>query len=263
MKTSISIFLLLLLLFTTLPASADHHNEEDRPAEHSEFTPAFRIASITKYRDWDFQLSLSGEFRNESADFYELQTVLYYRVFKHLKVGVLYSLQKGERHDDDWITEGDGWFWKDSSDRYENLIGADITPRALLPFLPGRNWLISAKSRYSYNLNNEQQKILFRPELSYFHMKNRRLRWSVSSAYALYFPINFSDAVLYEHGPYLSFTMNINKNLLLGLSGDYLMRNWSSSEAYKNAGGEYLIQDQRYRLAASLIWKIDIRDKKR
>lgn len=262
MKVSIAISL-FLLLYPALPSWADHHNEEDKPVENSEFTPAFRLASIVDYKDWDLHLSFSGEFREESADFYELQSVLYYRLFRHLKLGVHYSLQKGERHDDDWITEGDGWFWKNSSDRYENLIGADITPRTILPFLPGRNWLLSGKTRYSYNLNNDQQKILLRPELSYFHMKNRSPRWSLSTAYALYFPLNFSDAVLYEHGPYFSLNLHMKKNLLLSLNGDYSIGNWSSSESYKNAGGEYLIHNHRYRLRASLIWKIDIRDKKR
>lgn len=263
MKKRLSVFILFFLFFILFHSSADHHNEEDKPAEHIEFSPAFRLASIFEYRDWDFQLSLSGEFREESPDYYELQSLLYYRVLKHVKVGVFHSLQKGERHDNDWISEGDGWFWRDSSDRYENLIGADITPRVLLPFLPGKNWLLSGKTRYSYNLNNDQQKILFRPELSYFHMKNRSPRWSVNTAYALYFPLNFSDALLYEHGPYLSFNFHIKQNLLLSLNGDYRLRNWSSSETFKDAGGDYLIQDQRYRLGASLIWKIDIRDKKR
>lgn len=253
----------ILFLIIIAPTFSDHHTEEDKPVSHSEFSPAFRITSITEYRKWDFHMSLSGEYRADSSDLYGFHTVLYYRFLKNVKAGLIYSLQKGERHNDDWITEGDGWYWKDSTQRYESLLGADLTPRFLLPFLPGKNWLLSTKTRYSYNLNNDQQKMLLQPGISYFHFKNRQPLWSANSAYAFYFALNFGDSPLYEHGPYLSLILHSRQNLLFSLTGHYSVRTWSSSESFETAGGEYQVNDQRYTLEASIIWKIDIPDKKR
>lgn len=263
MNTKPILILFILITVMISPSFADHPNEGNRPAGLIEFSPAFRIASIAEYRDWDLQTSLSGEYRTDSPDLYEFQSVLYYRLLKHLKIGITYSLQKGERHDDDWISEGSGWFWKDSTQRYESLLGADLTPRFLLPFLPGENWLFSSKARYIYNLNNDQQKLLLRPGLSYFYLKNRRPLWSINSAYALYFSLNFGETAVYEHGPYISLNLHTKQNLLFSLTGDYSVRTWSSSESYESAGGEYQVNDQRYTLGASVIWKIDIPDKKR
>ncbi|MDC7231943.1 MAG: hypothetical protein PQJ58_01830 [Spirochaetales bacterium] len=264
MKTRItSVLLLLFLIFPASRTAADHHNEEDRPSDHSELSPAFHLGLIGEYNDWDLHLNFSGEYREESPDFYEFQSVLYYRVIPNIKAGVFYSLHKGERHDDDWIWDGEDWVWYDSTKRYEHLVGADLSPRFLLPFLPGRNWLVYGRTRYSYNFYNGDQKLLFRPELSYFHLKNRSPRWNINGAYALYFPLNFGETLIYEHGPYGNINFFLRQNLLLGLTGEYRIRYWSSSSEFRETGSEYSATEKRFSLGASLIWKIDISGKKR
>ncbi len=250
--------ILPLLLFCLFPlfSFADHHNEGDMPVDTVGFTPSFRLASILDFGDFDFHTSISGDFNHESPDVYELQALLYYRVLKNLKAGVFYKLQMGQRHDDDWVKDAEGnWIWEDSRTRLENIAGVDLTPRMLLPFLPGRSWVLSSKVRYSYNFFNQNQKILLRPELSYFLMKDRKPRWHFSTAYGIYFPLNFSDRIIYEHGPYLTVSRYIGTDLILSLFGEYKIRYWTSSEEYIAAGGTYDVNEQKYKLGLSLIWK--------
>ncbi len=227
------------------------------PSSTTEFVPAFRMASLLGFGDFDLHTSLAGDFKTEAPDFYEVQALLYYRLLKHLKVGAFYSLHLGDRHDDDWVQRADStWEWEDSGGRLESLAGVDLTPRVLLPFLPGRNWLFSQKIRYSYNFYNQEQTLLFRPELSYFLMKNRNPQWNFSAAYGIYFPLNFSDSLIYEQGPYLSLSRYLGDSLILSLFGDYRRRSWSSSRDSLAAGDSYLVTEQSYRLGTSLIWRV-------
>jgi hypothetical protein len=206
---------------------------------------------------WDAYLGISGDFRTESPDVQTLQTGLYYRVNRNLKAGLFYSLQRGERHDDDWIRPEGDWLWKDSSDRLESILTADLSPRFLLPRLPGRNWIITSRFRYSYNLDNNHQSLQFRPDLGYFLMKRRQPLWNFNAAYALYFPLNFSEVPLYEHGPYLAALYHYSPEVKLELSAEYRMRYWTASSEFADAGGSYTIRDDSLRLGAALIWSPD------
>ena len=109
-------------LFCLQFLSADHHTEEFSPSATFEVIPAYRTALMADFGLWDAYLGISGDLRTESPDVQTLQTGLYYRVNRNLKAGLFYSLQRGERHDDDWIRPEGDWLWKDSSERLESIL---------------------------------------------------------------------------------------------------------------------------------------------
>lgn len=153
-----------------------------------------------------------------------------YRVHRNLKVGAYYRLQTGARHDDDWIDLNPGWEWQDTRDRMEHLFILDVSPRFLLDFLPGENWVLMLKNRYVFNSFNGQQSLQLRPGLSYFLMRNRLPVWNFSLNYGLYVPLNFGETLLYERTPYLTAIYHVSPAFKLEFSGGYRTVVWSSSQ---------------------------------
>jgi hypothetical protein len=104
----------------------------------------------------------------------------------------------------------------------------DLSPRFLLPFLPGKDWVFQLKSRYLVNFWNLQQSLLVRPELTWFWIVDRRPVLNLSLAYGLYFPLNFGETFIYEHGPYLAFLYHLSPAVQLELAASYPIRIWTT-----------------------------------
>jgi hypothetical protein len=153
----------------------------------------------------------------------------YYRVLKNLKVGAFYRLQDGAHHDDDWGSINGPWVWQDTSRRLENILMLDVSPRFLLDFLPGRSWVLMLKGRYEYNLFNNYQSIMARPELTWFWIQDRVPILNVALAYEMYFPLNFGSTLLYQAWPYLTVLWHATPDVGLELGGAYKTTVWSSS----------------------------------
>jgi hypothetical protein len=161
----------------------------------------------------------------------------YYRLHRNLKMGAFYRLQWGARHDDDWISSAPTWWeWQETGDRLEQVLVVDVSPRFLLPFLPGRDWVFQLKSRYALNTWNLQQSLQLRPELTYFLLVDRRPVLNLSLAYGLYFPLNFGGSPLYEHAPYVALLYHVSPAVQLELSGSYRTVFWSMPQAVIDAG---------------------------
>jgi hypothetical protein len=178
-------------------------------------------------------VELDGRFEDSNLEFRyrSLTAGAYFRLLKNLKAGAFYRLQQGARHDDDWIEPSVGvWEWVDSRSRTEQVLILDLSPRFLLDFLPGRNWVFAVKNRYHYNTFNDQQSILIRPGLTYFLVRSREPVLNLSLNYGFYIPLNFGETFLYEHTPYLSALYHLNRNIKLELSAAYKTVIWSSSE---------------------------------
>lgn len=157
-----------------------------------------------------------------------------YRILPNLKAGVFYQLDSGVRHDDDWVSDGlDRWWWKDPSDRWENTLIAEISPRFLLDFLPGDSWVINLRTRYDWNLTNLQQTFILRPELTWFWMVDREPLANFSLAYGLYMPVNYSSALFYKQAPYLNTIFHLSENIKLENRLSYEMTTWTESEDNK------------------------------
>jgi hypothetical protein len=159
----------------------------------------------------------------------------YYRPVANLKVGAFYRLQAGALHDDDVIAAFSGpsdWVWNDTTGRLESLVMLDLSPRFLLDFLPGGNWVLMLKTRYAYNTFNGQQSILARPELTYFWMMDRLPVLNASLSYEMYFPLNFGSTLLYQAYPYLTLLWHATPEIGIELGGAYKSTVWSSSKSW-------------------------------
>ncbi|HTP58389.1 MAG TPA: hypothetical protein VMM82_05685, partial [Spirochaetia bacterium] len=156
---------------------------------------------------FDFLADLTGRLEDAGLTFQYRALTLggYYRLLKNLKVGAFYRLQAGVRHDDDWGSNPTPlpWSWAATAGRLENELMADVSPRFLLDFLPGRSWVLMLKGRYIYNTFENQQSIMVRPELTFFWLVDRQPLLDFQAAYEIYFPLNFGGTAIYESYPWL------------------------------------------------------------
>ncbi|MGD0726569.1 MAG: hypothetical protein ABSB63_13505 [Spirochaetia bacterium] len=205
-----------------------------------------RTQVIANVGAWD--LLLEGLGRTEYVDptlqsFESLTLGGYYRLLKNFKIGAFYRLQAGAHHDDDWthqvVTSGSAWDWNDTNTRLEHLLMLDASPRFLLDFLPGRNWVLMLKGRYIYNSFQNEMSILAQPTLTWFWVKDRVPILNVSLSYDAYFPLNFGATLIYESYPYLTVLWHATPDLGIELSGAYKTIAWSTSQdpAFAANGG--------------------------
>jgi hypothetical protein len=185
----------------------------------------------------------------------------YYRIHRNLKLGAFYRLQWGALHNDDWLGTPAApdwlWEWRDTSQRLEQLLILDASPRFLLPFLPGRDWVLQLKARYEANLWSSWQSLLLRPELTWFRIVDRRPVFNVSLAYGLYFPLNFGETFVYEHGPYLAFLYHASPAVQLELSAAFPMRVWTTVPDVIPAGeSPYQVTRGRLELGFGLLFRL-------
>ena len=182
----------------------------------------------------DAMAEFIGRFEGESRDSVYRGITLggYYRIHRNLKAGAFYRLQFGARHDDDWIEQDSAWLWTDASSRAEHLVILDATPRFLLGFLPGRNWVFSVKNRYEYNFSNSQQTLLVRPGLTWFWVRDREPVLNLSAQYGTYLSLNFGDLPWYRHGPYINLLYHALPNLQLDIGASRQWVYWSESEQF-------------------------------
>ena len=159
----------------------------------------------------------------------------YYRIHDNVKVGAFYKLAVGERHDEDWIESGSSWIWRDTSGRLEHTFHADVTPRFLLEFMPGRDWVLSIKNRYGITLFEEGgelvtlQTLLVRPGLTWFWVRDREPVLNVSVQYGVYASLDFGDTWWYRHGPYAQLIYHLAPDLMLGVDAGTNWIYWTES----------------------------------
>jgi len=202
-----------------------------------------RTALIASFGDADLVAEVQGGQESVDKDlrFRESLTLGgYYRVLKNLKVGAFYRLQAGAHHDDDWIANSSpppGWVWEDTSFRLEHLLMLDVSPRFLLDFLPGKNWVFMLKGRFIYNPSyGNQMSIMARPELTWFWIVDRDPFLNISLSYQMYFPLNFGTTLLYESYPYLTLLWHATPEIALELAGAYTTTQWSASKELIDSG---------------------------
>ncbi|MEX2444677.1 MAG: hypothetical protein WD492_13805 [Alkalispirochaeta sp.] len=222
---------ILALIFSVASVSADH--VPSTPADGFEIQGHSRFFL---YRDdLSTMVEYAGRFEDPGLGYRSLTLGGYYRLHKNVKAGAFYRLQSGAQHDDDWVTTNPGWEWTDTSERLEHVAMFDLTPRFLLDFLPGGNWVFAVKSRYEYNFFDGQQVLFVRPGLTWFWIVDRRPVMNVSAQYATYFSLNFGDKVWYRHGPYLNLLYHVLPWLQLDASVAYQAAYWSESADFRDS----------------------------
>ncbi len=190
-----------------------------------------RTAGILKSGNLTSLIEITGNFKAEQnpLGYRSMTAGAYYRLHRNVKAGLFYRLQAGAIHDDDWKWLNPGWEWEDTGDRYEHNLITDITPRFLLHFLPGEHWVFSWKNRYEYNFFNGHQSVYSRPGLTWFYMKDRTPVLSFLFQYGVYFPLNFSESVIYEHSPYIGVIYHRNSHVGLEFTAALKNTVWSTS----------------------------------
>jgi hypothetical protein len=196
-----------------------------------------RTALIANFDNADIVAELMGGQESVDASFRLHESLTlggYWRALKNLKLGAFYRLQAGVHHDDDWVVNipgPPGWVWKDTGTRFESLLMLDASPRFLLDFLPGGDWVFMLKTRLIYNASFENQlSLLARPELTWFWIQDRVPLLNVSLSYELYFPLNFGSTILYQSYPYLTVLWHATPEIGLELGGAWKSTTWSASK---------------------------------
>lgn len=159
----------------------------------------------------------------------------YARAARHLKVGAFWRVQYGARHDDDWIKDAPGhWFWRDTTSRPEHVLVLDATPRAELPFLPGK-WTASLKLRWEHNFFDKGGTAKFEPELAWFWVDGLTPRATVFLRHGWYQPLNFGGRRVYERWWYLAGLWHAAPGISVGPSVALRDEFWNASTEYRTA----------------------------
>lgn len=245
----IALLILIILSVVAMPLSSWEYTEFDLDLEG-------RIAMMATAGKWNPYVEVKGVFDSDGskAPYSSLSAGTYFRAAPWLKVGAFYRLQIGARYVDDWtVALPDNHSWNDVSGRTENLIYLDATPRFLLPWLPGRNWVLPVKIRYFYNFRNSDQTMLLRPGLTYVIMPNRKPLVTLSFNYSLYFALNHNEVPLYAQGPYLTVLGHINDWFKIEGRVDYLMKTYQKNEF----GGTWILHSQQLIIGLGVIFTPD------
>ncbi len=214
-----------------------------------------------KHNRWTPMLELEGWWEYDPNQFYyrHMTVGTYYRISKHVKVGGFYRLQMGARHDDDWINLNPGWDWVDTRDRAEHVLILDVTPRFLMPFLPGKDWLFMFKTRYMYNTYNGDQTIKLRPAITYFLMPGRDPLINFSFNWELYLALNYSSSVLYSQWPYLEILYHVSPAIKLSANVGYRVTSWSTSQDVVDSGeSPFEVKYKAFTIGAAVNFHFDI-----
>jgi hypothetical protein len=214
-----------------------------------------------KYNNFTPLLDIEGRWEDENLEFrYHALTVGgYYRVHKNIKVGAFYRLQRGARHDDDWIDLNPGWEWQDTLNRNEHVLIFDFSPRFQLDFIPGKNWVFMLKNRYLFNTFNNQHTVKVRPGLTYFLIVDRAPLLNFSVNYDLYIPLNYGETFLYGQWPYIDVLYHATEQIKITFSAAYKNIAWSTSQDAKDGGeSHYTVNYKAFVLGAGLIFYLNI-----
>jgi hypothetical protein len=171
----------------------------------------------------------------------------YGRVHRNLKLGVFYRVQSGMRHDDDWINNGAGaWFWRPTTNRPENVVVLDATPRASL----GGQFTGALKVRYEHNFFNGQRTLKLEPEVAWFWLDGLSPKATIFLRHGTYIPLNFGTRSYYERWWYLAGLWHPSEMVSVGPSVALRDAVWTTSSAYNAAsgGGSYRV------LYRSIVW---------
>ncbi len=220
---------------------------------------------IAQTGGFDLMVEATGRIENANHSFQYRSITLggYYRVLRNLKVGAFYSLQAGVRHDDDWVANSapppaPGWVWQDTTGRYENVLMLDVSPRFLLDFLPGRNWVFLLKARYVFDVFDLQHSIVARPQLTYYWLRNRDPFLDFTASWQAWFPLNYGTTLIYESYPYLTVGCHVLPELLVQVGGAYKTTIWSTSQQVLASGqGPYQVAYGRWVMSLNVIFLLN------
>lgn len=248
-KKKISLLFFLLLLLVLFTGYSWEYSETDINLQS-------RIAMMGRWGLFNPYVEALGEYEVMEGDylFGSLTAGTYFKAAPFLKIGAFYRFQSGARHLNDWrfiAGPPDRHWWEETDGRKEHLLLFDATPRFLLDFLPGGNWVAPLKIRYIFNVSEKLHSLKIRPGLTYVLMPNREPILNISLQYNLYLALNWGDIPLYSHGPYLSVIGHIND--WMKMEGRF---SYSFSKYYVEEGN-WLLKNHKFTTGLGIIFTPD------
>ncbi|MGA2640757.1 MAG: hypothetical protein ABSG21_07615 [Spirochaetia bacterium] len=256
MKRKLSIIALITAAAVTAGAQVVHV----APFGQGDVDLQSRAQLVANIGSWDVLAELLGRLDGLDTPLHSFESVTvggYYRVIPNLKVGALYRVQAGARHDDDVIpnTSTQQGVWNDTSQRLESILMLDVSPRFQLGFLPGSNWVLMLKGRYLYNAWNGQMSVMARPELTWFWIQDRDPFLNISLSYEMYFPLNFGTTFVYQSYPYLTVLWHAGPEIGVEISGAYMTTVWSTSTSWAAQGwGSYSTPINSWKFSLGIVY---------
>ncbi|MDE2292264.1 MAG: hypothetical protein KGL53_09290 [Elusimicrobia bacterium] len=243
----------LLLLAGSAAAAPAPAAPRGRPAEYEAAQRFMRGGS-----SWQPMEELVGRLEFEGRQpAREVTLGSYYRALDWLKLGGFLSFRSGVRHDDDWSKSPQGvWEWRDVSDRTEPVLVLDATPRATLPWLPGRSWVGAVKARFEQDWYDGQSVLRLEPELSYFYMEGLQPLWHVSARYEAALDLNFGPQEVGEQWVYLTALWHAPHDWVAGPHVAVGEQVFGTSRAFSDATGgaaSYVVRWQSMRLGFDVV----------
>ncbi len=183
----------------------------------------------------------------------------YYQPWDFLRFGAFYRRQWGVRHDSDWQFPSTQWEWIDVNSRGEDVLVLDATPRVLLPFLPGSDWVGELRVRYEFNTFGSLHTLLFRPGIKYFILEDGQPRWQFYGQFEAYVPLNYGRSFIYETWTYLGAMRFFAPWVQVGLYTSLRSRNWGSTAFYTAntaPASTFLITEWSWMIGLNAIFQI-------
>lgn len=224
-----------------------------------ETEPSVRV--FARHGAFTYFGELHARWETASRRFSGLTVGSYYRLLPNLRVGAFFSRQYGLRHDEDWVKWPSGaWRWNETDTRGENFLIADATPRADLPFLPGRHWVGELRARLSHNFFNEQRTLRLRPGVTYFWMGDESPRMSFFGQFEMYLPLNYGVKTIYETWIYAGALYFFSPGFQLGGFAAARSTTWGNTAAFSAAenGDTYETTAKAAVLGLTAIFQFDI-----
>lgn len=255
MKITINCPLFILFMILPLTASGNHIPLDKSSGTDQSLTT--RLFFIKKKLTVLTELSAVNEF--ESQKYRSVFFGGYYRLNSNFRGGLFYKRQYGFRHDEDWVVDPVvSWKWLDTNSRGEDLLIADLSPKILIPFLPGDAWSLEFKTRFERNFFNSNQNLRFMPTLTYYWIRNDRafinFYFQLEEALAL----NYGSIRFPEKWTYFGFLYNLSSSWQFGISAANKTLSWSNTADYKNAtGATYTVANSGNSLGLLIFYKFE------
>jgi len=159
-----------------------------------------------------------------------------YRAFKNLKLGLFFSQRYGIWHDRDWIKKSK-WIWRENDSRGEFNSILELSPRAMLDFIPGKNWIFEGRVRWEHNFHEQHDTIIVRPGLSYFWFLKGEPFMNFFAQYEIHHPLNYGNASIRENWAYFGILKHINPHFSVGLTYSLYKMLWEDFKSFRDAMG--------------------------
>jgi hypothetical protein len=235
----IKIFIPLIVLLFCVDTFGHDHIPEDT-------TPSMGQAGVVRlfYKTKKFSNLVEYKQQTEIASQKESSLTLgsRYRLHRNFKLGLFFSRRQGLRHDDDWILDSTSdWVWQNTNNRAENFVIIELSPRMLMPFLPGKRWVFEFRTRGERNLENDHNTLKLKPGLTYFWLKEGAPFMNFFLQYEAYLPLNYGIESIYQSWIYTGFLFHWSNRFKPGLFFTKYEKKWGPSALFetKKAGETY------------------------